>query len=86
MVDSDAAAWSGPIIAAVCGAMLPRPDRLAAMAIGVLLYWLMFHIPQGGADSPVNGIAAYCSAGFALGAFISTLVMEIATRLHKQPS
>lgn len=83
IVSSDAGAWTGPTVAAVGGAILPRPDRWAAIAVGLFLCWLMFQIPNGGADSPLNGIAAICSAGFALGASLTTVVVELRGRLTR---
>jgi hypothetical protein len=77
----DAAFLAGAVIAAVGGAVLPYPHRLVAIGIGALLYWLMWHIPQGGADSPLNYIVAYCSAGFGFGAFLTTVFLMLRSRL-----
>jgi hypothetical protein len=79
----DPVLWIGPTIAVVGGAILPRPDRWAAAGIGIFLCWLMFQIPNGGADSPLNGIVAICSAGFVLGALLATVTVELRSRLTK---
>lgn len=70
----EGALLAGPLLAALAAAGLPRSDRLPAIAAGACAAGLLLIAPNGGADSPVNIIAAICAAGFALGAAITALL------------
>ena len=62
------------VIAAAAAMSLPRLDRfLAAGAGSFTAVMLLYVLPQGGADNPLNFFFAACSAAFAVGGIISGL-------------
>ncbi len=62
------------VLAAGAAMSLPRTDRMAAAGVGTLAaFTLLFVLPQGGADSPVNFFFAICSAAFSVGALLGTV-------------
>jgi hypothetical protein len=79
----------GAAIAGGSAGLLPRFDRWAAVATGILATWLFIWIvPQGGPDSPLNLIVAVCTLAFAIGALSGLLLVagRAALRSRSGPS
>ena len=79
--DETAGLAAGALIAGLGAFFLPRLDRFAAVPVGLVATWLLlFVLPTGGPDSPLNLIAASCTAGFALGGLAGALAALAAGR------
>jgi uncharacterized membrane protein YccC len=75
---------AGMLAAAAAAATLPRWDRLLAVPAGGLGAWLLLDVlPNGAPDSPLNFVAAFACAGFALGGLLASLFPRL--RLRRIP-
>jgi hypothetical protein len=69
---------AGAAIASLAAASLPGFDRKVAVAAGAFATWLLiWFVPQGGADSPVNFVVAGCTLAFAVGALSAILLVAV---------
>jgi len=74
IIAGERGALAGPLVALMCGAVLPAKDRIAAIPIGIGIAAAFLLIVPSGADSPVSLIVAACAGAFAIGASIGSAI------------